>query len=416
MKIRLFIISLLFAATAGAQINDTATLRNYINANFYNNGTRAITGTALNYSLSGLLNVFNRYKVDTFWVSHDTLMFKIGDRSVKAPIIGLRDSINAKWDSSVVKSYMANNIPAVVNIFNSNGDLTAHRRLGGRNYSYGLQFDSLSFLNMTAQNGATINTGDPSSVSASWTYIPNLSTWTQGQPGSLYTQIYQSAGGNGDTAIKLIITHNNQLRMLALEGDTLSYNGALKLTAGHPCLGCIYTDTTGAGVGAWRPLTVPALTLDQVLSAGNTSSRDLRVGEVWADKDIIGNATMTITGTSSFFGGVSVQGEGINNLFGYSGRIRTIGAGGAYNISDASDFILNCANAADLTIHLPSVPGAGMQTTRVYYIKKTGNNTATVTITPVSGNTIDGNASVVLSTFGDGVALYTDGLQWYKLP
>src|SRR5690606_3015058 len=64
----------------------------------------------------------------------------------------------------------------------------------------------------------------------------------------------------------------------------------------------------------------------------------------------------------------------------------------------AAHYTVLCSNASDITISLPAAAGC---TGRVYVVKKTGSNTATVTIDPNGSETVDGATSYVLYVAGD---------------
>ncbi len=64
-------------------------------------------------------------------------------------------------------------------------------------------------------------------------------------------------------------------------------------------------------------------------------------------------------------------------------------------------------NSSDIAVTLPAAVSG-----RSYYIKKTSNNTSTVTLTPNGVETIDGASSLVLYVNYDGVRIVSDGTHW----
>lgn len=112
MKIRLLIVSLFLALSSTAQINDSAVLRNYINANVIENGTRSVTATQLYYSLTGLLNVSNRYKIDSINLKIDSLIYYTAGkrRALKFNQPGV-DSVRLSSDSLYFRRIEGGEIP-----------------------------------------------------------------------------------------------------------------------------------------------------------------------------------------------------------------------------------------------------------------------------------------------------------------
>ncbi|SHN45960.1 SGNH/GDSL hydrolase family protein [Chitinophaga sp. CF418] len=112
MKLRLLILSLFVALSSTAQINDTAVLRNYINANVIENGTRSVTATQLYYSLTGLLNVSNRYKIDSINLKSDSLIYYTAGkrRALKFNQPGV-DSVRLSSDSLYFRRIQGGEIP-----------------------------------------------------------------------------------------------------------------------------------------------------------------------------------------------------------------------------------------------------------------------------------------------------------------
>jgi hypothetical protein len=93
-KALVFIVILFSSILCSAQINDTATLRNYVNANIVPNSARQITAQQLNNIMNGYINVLARTrKVDTAYRLNDsTLAIKISGATYTISIKGVGSS------------------------------------------------------------------------------------------------------------------------------------------------------------------------------------------------------------------------------------------------------------------------------------------------------------------------------------
>jgi hypothetical protein len=91
-----------------------------------------------------------------------------------------------------------------------------------------------------------------------------------------------------------------------------------------------------------------------------------------------------------------------NTLYGY--RTETID----YTLL-STDGVLFMNNTVARTVTLPLAASA---LKKAYFIKKVSNNTSIVTITRSGSDTIDGDVSIFLPTFGDCVGLESDGTTW----
>lgn len=74
--------------------------------------------------------------------------------------------------------------------------------------------------------------------------------------------------------------------------------------------------------------------------------------------------------------------------------------------------IVECSNSSDITIDLPP---AHLMGGRVVTIKKTGNNTNTVTIDADGSDSIEGEPSIVLYVRYDFITIYSNGTVWQMM-
>lgn len=147
-RILTFLVCSIMATSAISQINDTVTLRSYINTNVVPNSTRSITATQLNFILNGNLNILpnllKRY-YDSVWISSGTLYVRKNSITTsyavpvnththpQSEITGLVDSISlfrTLINSLIADSvYQASQISQRVRYVDTSGMLAGYPRL-----------------------------------------------------------------------------------------------------------------------------------------------------------------------------------------------------------------------------------------------------------------------------------------------
>lgn len=119
-------------------------------------------------------------------------------------------------------------------------------------------------------------------------------------------------------------------------------------------------------------------TLNQVLTAGNTSSQSMSVGNFTSTGSLTLNQN-TITSTTT--------------------------------LNDSQTTVW-ANNVGAITVNLPTAVGrAG----RVFIIKKVSANSDTVTVDPAGAETIDGQTTAALSIQYDFLVIQSDGANWYQI-
>jgi len=187
MKIKLLILGILLSTMASAQISDTATERNYINANIVPNSTRSITATQLNTIFNGYLNIMSKYKtrgVDS--------IYRVNDSTIGYKINGTTYSFKMKGsgvDSNFVDSAISSKLSRVLitkskSIIDYNNDWTV--TIGGLTYNHVVD---TSLINKTiiSFRDPSLNYNQVASISSLYDNSGNPS-----YPGSFY---YNSTTG-----------------------------------------------------------------------------------------------------------------------------------------------------------------------------------------------------------------------------
>ena len=85
----------------------------------------------------------------------------------------------------------------------------------------------------------------------------------------------------------------------------------------------------------------------------------------------------------------------IESLQGFSLEIDTIRKTESYQVSSEDDIVLADATSGNITITLPAIDDAQRKS---YYVKKIDSSTNTVTVAGITGETIEGNANIVLGS------------------
>lgn len=117
-------------------------------------------------------------------------------------------------------------------------------------------------------------------------------------------------------------------------------------------------------------------------------------------------ATQVIAGNTN---GGSTPTSKLQSAGSFAGGITTISTSTTLGFDH---FIVPVNNTTDITVSLPAAstcPG------RIYVIKKTSNNANTVTIDPNASETIDGNASMIISEQWKLITVVSDGNNWLRI-
>jgi hypothetical protein len=89
--------------------------------------------------------------------------------------------------------------------------------------------------------------------------------------------------------------------------------------------------------------------------------------------------------------------------------VRQINSISATSPAVFGDYVLADATSGNISVNLPSVATTSLKKIDVKKIDATAN---TVTITPDGSDTIDGQASFIISNQYDSISLMTDGANW----
>lgn len=136
-----------------------------------------------------------------------------------------------------------------------------------------------------------------------------------------------------------------------------------------------------------------ANTLEQVLTAGNTST-----------------LSMAINGTGAFGGGARLGATSFpSSTLSLDGSFAPLIVTITTTITAANFYGYNVNNTSNIIINLPAASSCPY---RQYLIKKISNNANTITITPASG-TIETAATYVMSVYLGSRIIYNDGTNWW---
>ncbi len=193
-------------------------------------------------------------------------------------------------------------------------------------------------------------------------------------------------------------------------------------------------------------VTAPGSIKMNIVGAGVTQARMGYDGSNYCNFTVGSNGTMTedLTGTNPKF----VFGKGVNILgtnyvqdslavgiavptqkLDVNGNSRITGIETVGGLSAGAMFIQDTTltttatvtdtkttfwvnNSGAMTVNLPTAVG---RKSRIYIIKKVGNNANAVTIDPSGTQTIDGNLTVDLVTQYDFIVIQTDGTNWFQI-
>lgn len=118
----------------------------------------------------------------------------------------------------------------------------------------------------------------------------------------------------------------------------------------------------------------------------------------------LGNTSVTLGSTVTSVGNLTVNNETVNGL---TAAIAT--KTGNYSLTSVDCTVLGNAATGNISITLPTAVGAAG---RFYTVKKVDSTANTVTVATTSAQTIDGQASKVLSIQYDGIQVQSDNANW----
>ena len=118
----------------------------------------------------------------------------------------------------------------------------------------------------------------------------------------------------------------------------------------------------------------------------------------------LGNTAVTLGSTVTSVGNLTVNNETVNGL---TAAIAT--KTGNYSLTSVDCTVLGNAATGNISITLPTAVGAAG---RFYTVKKVDSTANTVTVATTSAQTIDGQASKVLSIQYDGIQVQSDNANW----
>lgn len=231
----------------------------------------------------------------------------------------------------------------------------------------------------SASNAASSATAAAASASAATTHIANPTG------AHAATAISSSTTGVSGTNVQANLTDlKTQIDTKAASSTVTTHTSASSGVHG----------VTGSVVGTSDSQTLSnkkfsdAITMTQISTPSNPSSGDMKAYAKSDGRLVLLNSSGIEVGVGSIFG-VSVKGSS--------------------NTATLSEHFLACdASSAGFTQTLPSAVG---NTGKVYRIKKVDNSSNIVTVTASSGN-IDGVSSRKLGSYGDFIAVVSDGASW----
>lgn len=118
----------------------------------------------------------------------------------------------------------------------------------------------------------------------------------------------------------------------------------------------------------------------------------------------LGNTAVTLGSAVTSVGNLTVNNETVNGL---TAAIAT--KTGNYSLTSVDCTVLGNAATGNISITLPTAVGAAG---RFYTVKKVDSTANTVTVATTSAQTIDGQASKVLSIQYDGIQVQSDNANW----
>lgn len=221
---------------------------------------------------------------------------------------------------------------------------------------------------------------------------------------------------NVPSSIGMLVTNGAQIGIgTGAPATTLDVNGRITSRSRLLVAGAVDDNSTALQVAGQAKI-LKRLTLNSVNTGfmdGQAFTGEASVNDVGIRNDmgniLFASKTAAVKMVIDTLGRVGIGGTPTSALL-VNGSIARKVRSTSVSTTLNNDYYLNVTNTTNIVITLPSALGISGRT---YSVKKTTNNTSSVTLTPNGAETIDGDSNKVLNVYNDSITFYSDGANWF---